>query len=220
MIALVRSNPVMFNNVDSINVVTNSNDKELTIPPGYYTIGQLIAILNTMTDTTFSISMKASSYMCIYIQSTNTIDFTNAPDIREIFSLEGRTVILHTSFYGSNVIDITRNRQVIQVYSSFVYSSDLKIANQNNNLLTTMIIDDPKIDYLRTVEDICIPMITRFDRLMLLFRDMEGNIMRLNGEFELQLTIEDVFDQVSSSILPMNQFSVIEVFGHNRARRR
>ena len=123
-------------------------------------------------------------------------------------------VIPPASFYGSNVIDITRNRQVIQIYSSLVRSSDLKIANQNNSLLTTMIIDDPKIDYLRTVEDICIPMITRFDRLMFLFRDMDGNIMRLNGEFELQLTIEDVFDQVPSSILPMNQLSMMEVFGN------
>ena len=209
---LLTPNQVMFNNVDSTNVVTKSNDEELTIPPGYYTIGQIIAILNTMTDTTFSISTKASSYGCIYIQFTHTIDFTNAPDIREILSLEGRTVILPASFYGSNVIDITRNRQVIQVYSSLVRSSDLKIANQNNNLLTTMIIDDPEVNYLRTVEDICIPMITRFDRLMFLFRDMDGNIMRLNGEFELQLTIEDVCDQVPSSILPMNQFSMMEVF--------
>ena len=71
MTVLVRSNPVMFNNVDSTNVVTNSNDEELTIPPGYYTIGQIIAILNTMTDTTFSISTKASSNGCIYIQSTH-----------------------------------------------------------------------------------------------------------------------------------------------------
>ena len=55
----------MFNNVDSTNVVTNSNDEELTIPPGYYTIGQIIAILNTMTDTTFSLSTKASSNGCI-----------------------------------------------------------------------------------------------------------------------------------------------------------
>ena len=121
-------------------------------------------------------------------------------------------VILPASFYGSNVIDITRNRQVIQVYSSIVRSSDLKIANQNNNLLTTMIIADPEVNYLRTIEDICIPMITRFDRLMFLFRDMDGNIMRLNGEFELQLTREDVYDQVPSSVLPMNQFSMMEVF--------
>ena len=175
----------MFNNVDSTNVVTNSIDKELTIPPGYYTITHIIAILNTMTDTTFSISTKASSYGCIYIQSTHTIDFTNTPDIREILGLEGRTVIPPASFYGSNVIDITRNRQVIQVYSSFVCSSDLKIANQNNNLLTTMIIDDPEVNYLCTVENICIPMITRFDRLMFLFRDLDGDSMRLNGEFEL-----------------------------------
>ena len=192
MTVLFRPNQVMFNNVDSTNVVTNSNDEELTIPPGYYTIGQIIAIFNTMSDTTFSLSTKASSNGCIYVQYPHTIDFTNTPDIREFFGLEGQMVILPTPFYESNVIDILRNRQVIQVYSSLVRSSDLKIANQNNNLLTTIIIDDPEVNYLRTVEDICIPMITRFNRLTFLFRDMVGNIMRLNGEFELQLTIEDV----------------------------
>ena len=56
-------------------------------------------------------------------------------------------IVLPTSFYGSNVIDITRNRQVIQVYSSLVGLADLKIANQNNNLLTTMMIDDSKTNY-------------------------------------------------------------------------
>ena len=167
-----------------------------------------------MTDTTFSISTMATSYECISIQSPYSIDFTYAPDIRAILGLEGRTVILPALFYESNVIDITRNRQVIQVFSSLVRSSDLKIANHNNNLLTTMIIDDPEVDYLRSVEDICIPIITRFDRLMFVFRDLEGNIMHLNGQFELQLTIEDVYDQVPSSILSMNQFSMIEVFGN------
>ena len=43
---------------------------------------------------------------------------------------------------------------------------------------------------------------------------MDGNIMRLNGEFELQLTIKDVYDQVPSSILPMNQLSMMEMFGN------
>ena len=81
-----------------------------------------------------------------------------------------------------------------------------------------MIINDPTTNYCRSVEDICIPMITRFDRLVFLFRDMEDNIMQLNGLFELQLTIEDVYDQVPSSILPMNQFSMIEVFGNTRKK--
>ena len=97
----------------------------------------------------------------------------------------GNYTILPASFYGWNVIDNTRNRQVIQVYSSLVRSSHKKIANQNNNLLTTMIIDDPTVDYVRSVEDVCIPMISRFDRLMFLFRDIEGNIEYLNAEFEL-----------------------------------
>ena len=103
---------------------------------------------------------------------------------------------------------------MIQVYSSLVRSSDLKTSNQDNNLLTTMIIDDPTTNYYRLVEDICIPMISRFDRLKFLFRDTEGNILRLNGEFEPQLTIEDMYDQIPSSIPPMNQFIMIEVLGN------
>ena len=43
---------------------------------------------------------------------------------------------------------------------------------------------------------------------------MEDNIMRINGEFELQLKIEDVYDQVPSLIPPMNQFIMIEVLGN------
>ena len=121
--------------------------------PGYYTIGEIIAVLNTMTDPTLSIFTKASSYGCIWIQSPHTIDFINAPSIWEILGLGGRTVILPASFYESNVIDTMRNRQVIQVYSSLVRSSDLKIVHQNNNLLTTIIIDDPttiSVDRWRT----------------------------------------------------------------------
>ena len=216
--ALFTPNQIMFNNVNTANVITNTNDEEVTIPPGYYTIGKIIAILNTMTDSTFSISMKASSYDYTWIQSPHTIDFINAPDNREILGLERRTIILPASFYGLNVINTTRNRLVIQMYSLLVRSSDLKIVNQNNNLLTTIIIDDPTADYICTVEDICIPMITRFDRLMFLFHDMEGNMMRLNGAFELQLTIEDVDDQMPSSIAPMNQFNMIEVLGSTTKR--
>ena len=146
MTVLFRPNQVMFNNVDTTNIVTNSSGEEVTISPGYYTLSEIIAILNTMTNTSFSISTMDTSYGCIWIQSPYSIDFTNAPDVREIIGLEDRMVILPASFYGSNVIDITRNRQVIQVYSSLVRSSDMKIANQNNNLLTTMIIDDSKDD--------------------------------------------------------------------------
>ena len=68
MTVLFRPIQVMFNNVDMINVVTNSNHEERTIPLGYYTIDEIIVILSIMTDSTFSISTKVSSYGCIWIQ--------------------------------------------------------------------------------------------------------------------------------------------------------
>ena len=43
----------LFNNVDIMNVVTNSNGEEVTISPGYYSLSQIIVILNTMNNTTF-----------------------------------------------------------------------------------------------------------------------------------------------------------------------
>ena len=61
-------------------------------------------------------------------------------------------------------------------------------------------------------------MIHRFDRLMYVLKDMDGNIIHLNGEFELQLTIEDVCDQLHTPVPSTNQFSTIEVFGNNNKK--
>ena len=98
----------MFNNVNTTNVVTNTNNVKRTTP-GFYTIAEIISILNTITQTSFSISTMASSYGCIWIQFPYSIHFTNATNIPEILGLEGRTVILPAPFSGSNVIYITRN---------------------------------------------------------------------------------------------------------------
>ena len=48
MTVLLRPNQVMFNNVDT-SIVTNSGGEEVTISSGYYTLGEIIVILNTMT---------------------------------------------------------------------------------------------------------------------------------------------------------------------------
>ena len=158
---LFRPNQVMFDNVDSTtNMVTNTDDEKRMIPPGYNTIGVIIVLLTPL----LTLQSRYPPRLRVldvsgFSPHIPSIDFTNATDIREILSLKERRVILPASFFGSNVIEITRNRQVIQIYSSLVRSSDLKIANQNNNLLMTMIIDDPTTNYCRSVEDICIPMI-------------------------------------------------------------
>ena len=46
-------------------------------------------------------------------------------------------------------------------------------------------------------------------------RSIDVCVIHLNGEFELQLTIEDVCDQLHTSVPSTNQFSMIEVFGNN-----
>ena len=80
-----RLNHVMFIFFDTTNVVTNINDEEIAIPHESYTIGEIIVMLNPMTDdATFSISNKDSSYGCIWKQSHKRSIFTFAPDIREI----------------------------------------------------------------------------------------------------------------------------------------
>ena len=58
-------NHVNNNKVYTTNVISNSNDDDVPIPPGYYTIAEIIAILNSVINTRFSTSTKASSYGCI-----------------------------------------------------------------------------------------------------------------------------------------------------------
>ena len=78
----------MFHNVDSTtNVVTNNHDEEVTIPPRSYTIGEIIAILNTITDAVFSLSTKVSSYGCIWMQSLHTLLILTMLGIFEKYSV-------------------------------------------------------------------------------------------------------------------------------------
>ena len=65
----VQTRQAMVNNVGTTNVVPNTNDEERTIPRGFYSIGEIITVLNTMTDIPLFISTKASNYCCIWIQS-------------------------------------------------------------------------------------------------------------------------------------------------------
>ena len=58
MTVLFHPNGSMFDNVDSTNVVTNTNGEEMMIPPRYYSIGEISVILNTITDIPFSTSTR------------------------------------------------------------------------------------------------------------------------------------------------------------------
>lgn len=211
------SSDSLLSNIDQTNTVSNDKGECVVFEKGYYTLADIIAMLNQMQYTQFSISNAVSSYGCFHIQSSCSVDFSQAPDIIDIMGLT-ETTYNAGSNTGSNIIDITRNRQVIQVYSSIVRTSDLKIANQNNNLLTTMIINDPQVRFLNTVEQVNIPIINRFDRIYFSFKDLDGNYMQLNGDFELQLTIDDVLDnnQSENEYESYSQFSLSQVCSRSK----
>lgn len=203
-----------FSNIDTQNIITNGKGEQVVFDQGYYTLAEILAMLNEMQYCGFSITTANKSFGCIHITTSTTIDFSKAPDIREILGIPESN--LPASIYdGKSIIDITRNRQVIQVFCSIVRTSDLKIANQNNNLLTTMMFDDPQATYLRKIEDVCIPICNRFDKLYFSFKDLDGHPMKLTGQFELQLTIDDVVEKQSekddSKLEKLSQFSITQV---------
>lgn len=61
----------MLHNVETTNVVTNMSYEEVTIPPGYYSIDKIIPILTNISDTTFFIFTKTTSYLCIIYMIPN-----------------------------------------------------------------------------------------------------------------------------------------------------
>lgn len=199
-----------FNNIDSQNIVTNGKNEKVIFEKGFYTLAEIISMLNEMTYTSFSISNATNAFGCIQLSTNTSVDFSRSPEISSILGLS-KSTYLAGQYNGENIIDITRNRQVIQVFSSIVRTSDLKIANQNNNLLTTMILDDPQKSYINTIEDVNIPICNRFDKLYFSFKTLDGKSINLYGQFELQLTINDVISEDKSKITKLSQFSIAQV---------
>ena len=55
-----------------------------------------------------------------------------------------------------------------------------------------------------------------------MFKDLEGNIMQLNGEFELQLTIENWIEgegEGNPTLMSVNQSSMIEMLGNTTKKK-
>ena len=136
-------NDSIFNTIDQTNIVSNDKGESVTFEKGFYSLSQIIDILNTMMYSQFSLSNDVDRFGCIHISSS--IDFSITPDIWDRIDIKQQTYS-EGEYYGDDGIDITRNQQLIQVFSSIVKTSDLKISNQNNNLLTTMMIDDLEIE--------------------------------------------------------------------------
>ena len=203
----------LITNVKKDNIVRNGKDEEIIFEKGYYSLGMIIAMLNTMQYSEFQVTTSTYKFGCIHMNSSCSIDFSQAEDLRDILGLT-ENIYSSGSHYGDNIIDITRNLQVIQVYCSLVKSSELKIANQNNNLLTTLIIEDPEKSFIQKTQDVYLPIINKFDQLYFSYRDLEGNIINLNADISFQITVEDFVKNIDNKDEDINfksQFSIAQV---------
>ena len=203
----------LITNVKKDNIVKNGNDEEILFEKGYYSLGMIIAMLNTMEYSEFQVTTSTYKFGCLHMNSSCPIDFSQAEDLKDILGLS-ENIYSSGSHYGDNIIDVTRNLQVIQVYCSLVKSSELKIANQNNNLLTTLIIEDPEKSFIQKTQDVYLPIINKFDQLYFSYRDLDGNIINLNADISFQITVEDfVKNDIKNdeNINFKSQFSIAQV---------
>ena len=203
----------LITNVKKDNIVKNGNGEEILFEKGYYSLGMIIAMLNTMEYSEFQVTTSTYKFGCLHMNSSCPIDFSQAEDLRDILGLT-KNIYSSGSHYGDNIIDITRNLQVIQVYCSLVKSSELKIANQNNNLLTTLIIEDPEKSFIQKTQDVYLPIINKFDQLYFSYRDLDGNIIKLNADISFQITVEDFVKEIKNEDENINfksQFSIAQV---------
>lgn len=211
-IVVNKNSDSLITNVKKDNIVKNANGEEILFEKGYYSLGMIIAMLNTMEYSEFQVTTSTYKFGCIHMNSSCSIDFSQADDLREILGLT-KNIYPSGSHYGDNIIDITKNLQVIQVYCSLVKSSELKIANQNNNLLTTLIIEDPEKSFIQKTQDVYLPIINKFDQLYFSYRDLNGNIINLNADISFQITVEDFIKDIKNDedINFKSQFSIAQV---------
>lgn len=208
----------LITNVKKDNIVKNGKDEEIIFEKGYYSLGSIIAMLNTMQYSEFQVTTSTYKFGCLLIQSNCEVDFSEAEDIKEMLGLT-KNIYSSGTNYGDDIIDITRNLQVIQVYCSLVKSSELKIANQNNNLLTTLIIEDPEKSFIQKTQDVYLPIINKFDQLYFSYRDLDGNIINLNADISFQITVEDFVKDIKNDDEDINfksQFSIAQVCNTSR----
>ena len=76
-----------FTNIDTQNIITNGKGEQVVFDQGYYTLAEILAMLNEMQSCGFSITTANKSFGCIHITTSTSIDFTKAPDIREILGI-------------------------------------------------------------------------------------------------------------------------------------
>ena len=67
-VLLTPNSDSIFSNIDQTNTVSNGKGESVVFEKGYYTLADIIAILNQMQYTQYSISNAVSSFGCFHRQ--------------------------------------------------------------------------------------------------------------------------------------------------------
>ena len=154
------------------------NNQSITIPPGFYSLENLFAIINQQS---IAISLIKNEENAYHTKTSTTFDFTNAREIQEILGFN-KAVISEGSI-STNPANITRGLNVIQLYSSITNSdSDIPIV--------TIKIDNPLESFHQSYETNINVKNSVLNYIDVHFRDIAGNLITLNGNITINFFLK------------------------------
>ena len=116
------------------------NNQSITIPPGFYSLENLFAIINQQS---IAISLIKNEENAYHTKTSTTFDFSQAREIQEILGFN--KAVVSSESISANPANITRGLNVIQLYSS-ITNSDTDIP------IVTIKIDNPLESFHQSYE--------------------------------------------------------------------
>lgn len=204
----------ILNNVLEDNII-KINTTPHTISKGSYTISELIAEINDIIIDVGALSVvtEGSSFgQCnLYIKAYNVIDFSEAPDILDIFKLDPVYSTNANKTYKSNsIVDITRNLQNIQIYCSMLQASSCRIANSYNDLLCSVSLESLEQVCTQRITNLLVPIYPLVNYIEIIFRNQEGLTLQLNCDFLITLHISSFIEDSSPKSASVNYFETLD----------
>lgn len=176
----------IINNVFTTQILI-VNNQSITIPPGFYSLENLFAIINQQS---IAISLIKNEENAYHTKTSTTFDFSQAREIQEILGFD--KLIVSSESISTNPANITRGLNVIQLYSSITNSdSDIPIV--------TIKIDNPLESFHQSYETNINVKNSVLNYIDVHFRDIAGNLITLNGNITINFYFKS-FDEVVEQI--------------------
>ena len=153
----------LFNNVNSDQTING-----ISIKKGFYTLQELMSVINTQGVLISLITTEENAYHC---KLSSQVDFSKAHELQEILGFDN----VIASGVSNHPVDITRGLNVLQIYSSIVNSD-------TDTPICTIKIDDPTKDFHDCLYTNCPIITTPINYIDIVFRDIHGEVVELNAE--------------------------------------